>query len=419
MKKTIIVLFILTLLLLMGCTQIGDDIQDEQAFFIEIIDYSDLEELIETMAEKDIVLLGESTHGTQEFYEFRRKISKRLIEDHGFDFIAVEGDWHSLYQLNLYSKGLSEKNSAREVLDTFDRWPVWMWANEEIRSLGEWLKEYNTNRPMNEQIGIYGLDVQGPSDSLQFVELMTDERYECFSLFVDDVSSYAEHLYYGNEPCTNEVSQIYNTISTDEQYQEKFDEKELFHLKQSAYVVKNAERQFRAMIDPHMSSWNKRVYHMDETLERLLDKGKGIVWAHNTHVGDARATTMADDGSVNIGQLLREAEKDVFILGFGTYTGEVIAGRSWGTEQETMRIPEAHENSYEYYLESLGMNKSIIMLDHPNLPEELISINNNRAIGVVYNPAHEYPGNYVRTDLSKRYDAFIFIRDTTALQPLS
>ncbi len=415
----IFAIFLFSFTFLTGCQ---NKIYEDDAvyeFYRELANYEDIDDLVIAMSEADIVLLGESTHGTQEYYKIRSILSKRLIDEHDFNFIAVEGDWNSIYDLNLYVKGLSDKNSALEVLKEFDRWPTWMWANDEIKKLAEWLKEYNKKLPLEDMVGIYGFDVYGTESSILAVQELTGENYECLSSFTDDFSLYAHYLSLGNDPCYSEAQKIYNMIKSEDRFKEVLDEKEYFYLKQNAFVVKKAEIHYRAMVYPEISSWNERVLHMNSTLDRLIQKkGKAIIWAHNTHVGDARATEMAYSGSINIGQLMREANKNIFILGFGTYTGQVLAGRSWGESGKIMNIPEAREESYEYLFESIGMEKALIMLDSLELPDEIKKVNNNRAIGVVYRPENEYPGNYVKTDLSKRYDAFIFIRNTTSIKLL-
>ncbi|MFT4305137.1 MAG: erythromycin esterase family protein, partial [Candidatus Woesearchaeota archaeon] len=410
-KKNNLFSLIILSLFLIGC----QEIIIEKNNFIEIKSNEDLNPLINLMADKEFVLLGESTHGTQEFYEIRSTISKKLIEKHNFNYIAVEGDWHDIYKINLYIKGLSEKNNAKEVLQTFNRWPQWMWSNKVIEELAEWLKEYNDQLPYEEKIGFYGMDVYGVENSINVLQNNLNIEYECLTNFKEDFSLYANYLSFGNHPCNEEAQEIYLKIKNNNF---NLTDKELFYYKQNAFVVKNAEIHYRAMIDQRLSSWNERVIHMNQTLKKLSKLGKGIVWAHNTHVGDASQTSMVRQNSFNIGQLLREANKNVFILGFGTYKGEVLAGTQWGYVMEKMNIPEANKNSYEYILKNKGLNKTLILFEN-ELPNSLKSINNNRAIGVVYNPQQEYPGNYVSTNLIKRYDAFIFIKETNALQILN
>jgi erythromycin esterase len=409
--KKILVFYLLPLII--GCTNFNNLTND---YFLEIKKESDFDILINEMKNHNLILLGESTHGTKEYYEYRSIISKKLIEKHDFNFIAVEGDWNSIYELNLYVKGLSDKKSAYDVLKTFDRWPTWMWANKQVEELAEWLKEYNDNLDFYDKIGIYGFDVYDAEKSLFIVESFLDLEYECLSNFKDDFSDYVYYLYHGNKPCNIETKEIYDLIS-DENF--ILDDKGLFNIKQNAFVVKNAEKHYRANVYQDMNSWNERVIHMTKTIEKLISRhGKGIIWAHNTHVGDARATDMINSNSINMGQIFRENNKNIFILGFGTYEGEVIAGRTWAGSIEKLKIPKANENSYEYLFYNLGMNNSIIFLQNENLNDEIKKINNNRAIGVVYNPDVEYPVNYVKTNIVNRYNAFIFIKETNALELL-
>ena len=410
-KKNNLILLIVLSLFLIGC----QETQIKKNNFIEIKSNEDLSPLINLMSNKDFVLLGEASHGTQEFYEIRSDISKELIKNHNFNFILVEGDWYDMYKINLYIKGLSEKENAKEVLQTFNRWPQWMWSNKVIKDLTEWLKQYNDQLTYEEKIGFYGMDVYGVENSIKVIQNNLNIEYKCLTNFKEDFSLYANYLSFGNIPCNEEAEQIYLKIKNNNF---NLTDKELFYYKQNAFVVKNAEIHYRAMIDQRLSSWNERVIHMNQTLRKLSSLGKGIVWAHNTHVGDARQTEMVRQNSFNIGQLLREANKNVFILGFGTYKGEVLAGRQWGSEIQIMTIPEANQNSYEYILKNKGLNKTLILFDN-KIPNSLKTINNNRAIGVVYNPQQEYPGNYVTTNLVKRYDAFIFIKETNALEILN
>ncbi len=411
-KKIFTLLFLFSFFLFQGCS-----IQDEEAsFYKEINSETDYNILIEKMSNFDLVLLGESTHGTEEYYEIRRILSQKLIENYNFNFIAVEGDWSLIYELDLYIKGKSEFDSAYDVLKTFDRWPEWMLANEQIRILAEWLREHNLN--LDDKVSIYGFDLYNAEESIRIVEKYTDFEYNCLFNFKNDLSLYARYIHFNNQPCNFETENIYYQIKNNLSVIEKLDNHNYFNIKQNAFVVMNAEKHYRGMAVENINSWNVRALHMNSTIGNLinLDKNKkGIIWAHNTHIGDSRATEMFDSNLVNIGYLLRESDISTFSLGFGTYKGEVLAGSSWGSAVQKMVIPEANLNSYEYILNDMGFENVIIFLNDSNLPEIFKDINNNRAIGVVYNPLIEYPGNYVLTDIVNRYDSFIFIRETSAL----
>jgi len=378
-----------------------------------------LDKLINLTSNYEIVLLGEASHGTQEFYEWRRLISQRLVEEKGFSFIAVEGDWDSLYELNLYVKGLSDYNSAREVLETFERWPTWMWANKEVELLAERLKEYNQDLLVEEKVGFFGLDVYGAENSILVVQETLGDVYPCLSRFQNDFGDYPAYLAQQGGSCEDEARSVFQKISDNQSLRETLGSKEFFYLEQNAFVVKNAEKHYKGMLSQSPDSWNDRVIHMNKTIGRLKEfyDGKGIVWAHNTHVGDARATEMSLYDQVNKGQLLREAGLNVFILGFGTYKGEVVAGSSWGSPMQVMQVPEAMNQSYEYLFKNLGLESELIIFNETT-PEELFEARGHRAIGVVYNSLNEQ-GNYVGTILPYRYDAFIFFKETSALELLN
>lgn len=388
-----------------------------------------LDALIQSIKNKRIVMLGEASHGTEEFYKWRSQISKRLIKDHGFNFIAVEGDWPDLYRLHKYIQS-GEGHSAKEVLMRNHRWPTWMWANEEVTGLAEWMR-------IN-KAGFYGLDVYSMFESVDEVikylsknePALAEEvgnRYACFEPFEGDEISYARSLIKYPEGCENEAVQNLQKILELNVTNPNEDAEDFFSSQQNAHIVVNAEAYYRAMGKADASSWNVRDGHMIETLDRLLERNgesaKAIVWAHNTHIGDYRATDMNAAGYVNIGGLARRiyGDHNVALVGFGTYQGEVLAGHAWGAKEQVMGLPPAQEKSYEYYFhlaaEKNKVNQFYILLQgKSNTPfsERL----GHRAVGVVYDPRHELRENYVPTELSKRYDAFIFVDKTHPLKSL-
>lgn len=396
----------------------------------------DLTPLAEAASDKKLVLLGEASHGTSEFYRMRADISKMLITDHDFNFIAVEGDWASLYRLNNYVKHKAGSDeSAVDVLSSFDRWPVWMWANTDVLDLAEFLREYNSDKTEKEKVGFYGMDVYGHEASaemlLSFVENHLPLEFEkvksklnCFISY-EDPWNYARMVMQGAESCQDQLIALENLILS---YENKFAlnrQTAYFAAIQSARVVKNAEDYYRTAIRGGPDSWNSRVDHMYQTVQKLLDQygenAKGIVWAHNTHIGDASATPMKQQGMFNIGFLSRQemSKENVFTVGFGTYKGTVNAGRRWADQMQIMKVPEAINGSYEALFEQTGEERFLWIFnqkdrEHPFLSRHI----EHRAIGVVYNPAEEHRGNYVPTILPLRYDAFIFIRDTKALKSI-
>jgi erythromycin esterase len=397
----------------------------------------DIDELIEIAGSRRLILLGESSHGTAEFYRWRAEITKRLISENNISFIAVEGDWASIYRLNKYIKDApGSPSSARRVLRQFDRWPEWMWGNTEIENLAEWLREYNSTLPQEEKVGFFGMDVYGQweamEDLLEFtVKYMPDhhseiqKKLQCFASYDRDEWRYARAVVgMGHPSCADGLSGVVELLGENAQVLREKDENKFIRAKQNAIVIKNAEDFFRLAVTDNTASWNSRATHMWESVLRLLnehgDNSKAVVWAHNTHVGDAEATTMRYQNMVNIGQLSRQflGKDEVFITGFGTNTGRVNAGSNWGSAMQLMRIPEGIEGSYENILSQISNEQFYLIFDdndrnHPDLME----FRGHRAIGVVYNPRQE-AGNYVPTILPRRYDAFIFIGETSPLKPV-
>lgn len=398
----------------------------------------DLDHLLNLCSNSKLVLLGESTHGTAEFYYWRAEISKRLIAEKGFNFIVVEGDWASLYKLNLYVKGVSKEfNSAREVLRTFNRWPEWMWGNTEIDSLAEWLKEYNSSLPHQKRVGFFGMDVYGQWEAMEEVLRITREKlphhhprieefYSCYTAYDFDEWMYARAVQQGYPTCYNGLGWVVEVLREHlESSTSPEDRKLLEHAKQSAKVVQNSEDYYRLAVRSNVTSWNSRVMHMHETVNRLLqihgDDARGIVWAHNTHIGDARATSMRNEGMFNIGQLSRQTHGDdmVTLIGFTTYKGRVNAGSRWGAIMSRMRIPPAMDGSAESLLKKCDKESFYTIFDEKiRRSNELLKPIGHRAIGVVYNPSTERQHNYVPTILPLRYDAIVFIKNTNPLDAI-
>lgn len=391
-----------------------------------------LDILLEKIGDARIVMLGEASHGTHEYYTWRSYISKKLIKEKKFNFIAVEGDWPDCYNINCYVK--DENNSAdsvNDVLKTFDRWPTWMWANWEIASLAEWLHQYNKDQ--KNKVGFYGLDVYSLWQSLDAVYDYLEkadpaalkkatETFRCFEPYKEDETSYAYASRLVPELCEDEVMALLLEIQK-RVPQKQLKEETIFSAEQNALIAVNAEKYYRAMIRSDADSWNIRDSHMQETLERLLTlhspESKAIVWAHNTHVGDSSATDMADEGMFNIGELARKKfPGETFLVGFGSYNGSVIAGSKWGAEMRHMLVPDGRKGSWEYLLHKAGKESKLLLMEDFKdsfLAEKRID---HRAIGVVYRPEYERYGNYVPTVLPARYNAFIYIDKTTALHPL-
>lgn len=393
----------------------------------------DLDALIEDIGYRSVVMLGEASHGTHEFYTWRTAISKRLIEEKGFNFIAVEGDWPDCYKINRFIKGYADAgNEIGAVLQNFDRWPTWMWGNWEVAALAEWLRQHNKGLSSDKKVGFYGLDVYSLWDSMK--EMMSylekedpkaaqsvKKAIQCFEPFNEDEQQYARYTL-NDQNCRDEVLALLREIRFKSQFLDG-DREAGFNTEQNALIAVNAEKYYRSMMGFDNESWNVRDRHMMETLDRLMkfhgDDAKGIVWEHNTHIGDARATNMARAGMVNIGQLARDeyGSNNVYLAGFASYEGTVIAGREWGANMKVMQVPEAKPGSIEEILHRRGIDSGYLLFSKET--DDLYNGRiNHRAIGVVYDPGREKYGNYVPSVLAERYDALIFIDQTRALHPL-
>ncbi|MDG0793907.1 erythromycin esterase family protein [Cohnella ginsengisoli] len=303
--------------------------------------------LVERAGEAAIVMIGEASHGTSEFYAERAELSKRLIVEKGFRFIAVEGDWPSCYVLNRYVKGDAAAGTiAADALRDFARWPTWMWANREVAAFADWLRVYNDGKAEEDKVGFYGFDLYSLWESMDEILKYLGEKdgadleaakraFECFEQHGREEQQYGIAANFYGEGCEAEVVALLRKLQDKWKTARPGDREDALAAELNALAVKGAEDYYRTMIRHDAESWNVRDRHMAAALERLMayhgPAARAIVWAHNTHVGDARATDMAEEGMVNVGQLLREAHGgEVYAIGFGTYQGSVIAGRGWG-----------------------------------------------------------------------------------------
>lgn len=395
----------------------------------------DLDALIDAMGNKKVVMLGEASHGTHEYYTWRTAITKRLIKEKGFHFIATEGDWPDCYKINKYIKGYKESgDNIQAILRKFDRWPSWMWGNWEIAALAQWLRIHNQNFHPDKKVGFYGLDVYSLWDSMrEMMEYLSKQdpaaadivrkAVRCFEPYRENEQLYA----FGTKPgfdCRDEVVNLLKEIKLHTQHPDD-DREAALNTEQNAAIAVNAERYYRSMTGFSNESWNMRDLHMMETLRRVMNfhgpDAKAIVWEHNTHIGDAHATDMHDAGMVNMGGLAREeyGRDNVFLAGFGSYKGTVMAGEEWGAPMQKMTLPPAREGSIEQRLhnESRKDRYYIFSDRHDNSIFDGRIL--HRAVGVVYDPARERYGNYVPSVMRERYDAFIYIDETSALHPVS
>ncbi len=404
----------------------------------------DLDPLLDAIGDARYVLLGEASHGTHEFYTWRAELSKRLIREKQFSFIAVEGDWPDCYRVNRFVKGYTDSGAnAEDVLHAFDRWPTWMWANREVVELTEWLRDHNRHLPAEQQAGVYGLDVyslwQSMAAVVDYLEKIdpnfarTARRaYTCFEPYYEDEHAYARATALVPTSCEDEAIAVLRALRAKAPEYREDGPEAYFNAEQNALVARGAELYYRTMVRGGPTSWNVRDHHMVDTLDRLTahhgPRAKAIVWEHNTHIGDARFTDMARAGMVNVGQLVRQVHGEsptdregVVLVGFGTHHGSVIAGEEWGEPMQRMRTPSARAGSVEDLLHRAGNGHNMLLTFNgaddggiPNFDAPL----DNRAIGVVYDPRAERYGNYVPTIVPRRYDAFLFIDETRALDPL-
>ena len=396
----------------------------------------DLAPLLTRIGKARCVMLGEASHGTHEYYTWRTAITRRLIEEKGFNFVAVEGDWPDCYRLNRYVRGYGDKDkTSREVLRSFERWPTWMWANWEIDALITYLKEHNAGLPANKRVGFYGLDVYSLWESMEAIMEYLEEydadsaekarqAIRCFEPYGEDAQNYARAQYGLKASCRQEVIDLLAEIRN-RAPQYDHDPEASLNMEQNAYIAVNAERYYANMVGFDDKTWNIRDQHMMETLSRLMDfhglDSKVVVWEHNTHIGDARYTDMKHAGLFNLGQLARQqfGELDTVLVGFGSYAGSVLAGQFWGAPMEEMTVPPAREGSIEDILHRESEENRLLIFNRNEASQDRFRQPlPHRAIGVVYQAGQEKRGNYVPTVLSRRYDAFIYLDTTSALHPI-
>ncbi|CAM3577212.1 erythromycin esterase family protein [Kibdelosporangium persicum] len=407
----------------------GDDVT---ALAAPLDDAGDFDMLLDRVGDAQVVMIGEASHGTHEFYQWRTALTQRLIADKGFSFVAVEGDWPDCDRVNRAVRCSPDApGDPREALAAFERWPTWMWANEEVADFSRWLRAHNTTVDVRERVGFHGLDVYSLWESLREILIHLREHdpaevptalaaYRCFEPYGESAQDYAMATRMIPASCENEVVDLLVRLRE----RASADGGGAFGAWQNAEVVAGAERYYRAMIAGGRESWNVRDRHMDHTLDRLLSHygagAKAVVWAHNTHVGDARATSMAAHGEVNIGQLAREryGEDQVVLAGFGSHRGTVVAGDSWGAPMREMPVPAARSGSLEDALHVAAPERALFVFPREHRPELLTDELGHRAIGVVYDPDRERWGNYMPTIAGDRYDAFLWIDQTRALHPL-
>ncbi|MCD6034624.1 MAG: hypothetical protein K0R63_365 [Rickettsiales bacterium] len=405
---------------------------------------SDYEQIISTAKNKRLVLIGEASHGTQEFYYTRAEITKRLIDEIGFDAIAVEADWPDAYKVNRYVSHLDDSMTVDAALGDFERFPTWMWRNQEILRFMRWLHAYNNNSEKTKPVGFYGLDLYSLSTSIHAVLLYLDKvdplaasrariRYACLDHFMDNPQSYGYATEFGLvESCEKEiVSQLIELRQNAYKYMKLNGfsaEDEYFYAEQNAKLICNAEEYYRSLFRGRPNSWNVRDQHMFETLEDLIKHitkqsgrdAKIVVWAHNSHVGNAAATEMSGNGEYNIGQLVRESYKEkALLVGFSTSRGTVTAASEWDAPIERKRVRDPLSGSYEEIFHHVNHKQFLINLQENNDAVDLLMEPRlQRAIGVIYRPDTERYSHYFKSCLPQQFDFLLHYDETHAVEPL-
>ena len=387
-------------------------------------------------------MIGEASHGTHEFYFERAAITKRLIAEKDFSILAIEADWPDSARVHRYVRGVSSDANPDQALSGFRRFPTWMWRNKVVLEFVEWLRGFNEKLdPKRAPVGFYGMDLYSLHASIEAVLRYLDKvdpeaarrarlRYSCFDHFGHDPQEYAYAATVGTiESCENAVvQQLAELQQRAAEFLSRDGEvaaEEFFFAEQNARLVKDAERYYRAMFRGRASSWNLRDQHMVETLENLVGhlngsrQPKAIVWAHNSHLGDARSTEMSHHGEVNVGQLVRERfDGDAVLIGFSTYQGTVTAASDWGAPAEQKNVRPALRGSYEDLFHQTGLPRFWIDLQGAGQIGVLQQRRLERAIGVIYRPETERLSHYFHARLPEQFDAFIHIDKTRAVEPL-
>lgn len=407
-------------------------------------DAEDYDPLLELIGDAPLVLIGEASHGTHEFYRERAQITKRLIKEKGFTGVAVEADWPDAYRVNRYVRGVSTDADAVEALQDFKRFPAWMWRNADVLDFVGWLRYYNDDLPTDEpKVGFYGLDLYSLHSSIEAVLTYLEKRdpeaaqrarnrYACFDHFGKDEQAYGYATGLGiTESCerqvVNQLIELHRRATKYARSDGRAAIDEYFYAWQNARTVMNAEQYYRSMFRGRVSSWNLRDTHMAQTLISLMTflgdqnpRSKIVVWEHNSHLGDARATSMGKEGEWNVGQLIRERYgRGAVLIGMTTHHGTVTAASNWDAPAERKKVRPALANSFELLFHDVGMPRFLVLLRGTGqvsdaLREQMLE----RAIGVIYRPETERQSHYFDARLSDQFDAVLHFDETRAVEPL-
>jgi erythromycin esterase-like protein len=414
------------------------------------IDSANLDNLLQRIGDSRLVLLGEATHGTAEFYDMRARITRELIEKKGFNVIALEADWPDAESIDNYihAKQLNPFHKQPNKNKPFTGFPSWMWANQSVLAFTNWLKDYNQHLNVAvDTVSLYGLDlynvyssIEQVLDYLQDVDPKAAEvarwHYACLMPWANDPSLYSRSMQSGKvRGCEYEVNAVLQAlyekrahyIQRARQAHSYPQGRRIFSVEQNARLIRNGERYFRTMYNANNNSWNQRDQNMIETLMEILnyhgDTSKVVIWAHNSHVGDARATEMSEHGQFNLGQRVRETfGENAYLIGFGTDHGTVAAASAWGDPMKIMQIPPSHNDSYEHQFHNVKTTNYLLPLRNPIndiTRKKLLKKRLQRAIGTTYYPEDELRKHYTNVSLPLQFDEYIWFDETRAVEPLS
>ncbi len=403
----------------------------------------DFDPLLRLIGDARFVLIGEASHGTHEFYRIRAEITKRLIREKGFTSVAVEADWPDAYRVNWYVQGRGTDEDAEEALEGFRRFPQWMWRNADVLDFVGWLRAHNDGLSEAQRVGFYGLDLYSLHASmeavLRYLAIVDPEaaqrariRYGCFDHFGGDPQAYGYGTGLGLAPSceaavVHQLAELRRSAADYARRDGRVAADDLFFAEQNARLVKNAERYYRAMFGSRLASWNLRDHHMCETLDALVDfhaahgrREKVVVWAHNSHLGDARASEMAAGGEVNVGQLVRQRYGgEARLVGFLTHEGTVTAASDWDEPAQRKVVRPGLPGSYEALLHQTGIPNLLLDLTTPGpMMTGLMPPRLERAIGVIYRPETERASHYFHAVLPQQFDAVLYYDHTRAVEPL-
>lgn len=395
-----------------------------------------LDDLLTRVGEARVVLIGEASHGTSEFYRMRARITQELIAHRGFNAVAIEGDWPDVSTLDRYVR---DRRPLSLNEPPFSRFPTWMWRNREVQDFVDWLRSHNQSvAKQHSAVSMHGLDLYSLYNSisavLQYLEEVNPEaaqaarvRYGCFSPWETDPAVYGRAAVRGRvRACRNDTVAVLRRLLEERLQYVQQDGDAFFDAERNAALIRDAEEYYRVMYEGPVASWNLRDRHMFDTLQAVLEhRGPGsktVVWAHNSHLGNAAATEMGARGELNVGQLAREAYgQDAYLIGFGTNSGTVAAGSDWDGPMEVKDVRPAHQNSYERLCHQAQVARFLLPLraaGDDELRERLLEPRLERAIGVIYRPETELASHYFQAALPAQFDEYIWFDETTAVTPL-